>query len=196
MGQQVVIARVYREAGVLDPAACRRLCDEMAVAPLEAAVVLPDTEMVAGGRQASYADVSDATLDAVEQRLDAVRGALEAFFECGLGPREGAGFLRYPAGGFYGPHLDRARDASWPGAALRRVSAVLFLNSAGPEAGAFTGGSLLIYPNGTEPVEIVPAAGLLVAFPSDTLHEVMPVEGGVRCAVVDWFYDPPSVPSL
>jgi predicted 2-oxoglutarate/Fe(II)-dependent dioxygenase YbiX len=38
------------------------------------------------------------------------------------------------------------------------------------------------------PFDIVPAAGTLVAFPSDVLHEVLPVTAGVRDAIVDWFY--------
>jgi predicted 2-oxoglutarate/Fe(II)-dependent dioxygenase YbiX len=37
-------------------------------------------------------------------------------------------------------------------------------------------------------VDVVPRAGTLVAFPSDTPHEVLPVTGGVRDAIVDWFY--------
>jgi hypothetical protein len=29
---------------------------------------------------------------------------------------------------------------------------------------------------------------MLVAFPADFLHEVLPVEQGVRDVIVDWFY--------
>jgi predicted 2-oxoglutarate/Fe(II)-dependent dioxygenase YbiX len=43
----------------------------------------------------------------------------------------------------------------------------------------------------TSPVEVQPAAGLLVAFPADALHEVTVVQGGVRDVVVDWFYGGP-----
>jgi len=37
-------------------------------------------------------------------------------------------------------------------------------------------------------VDIAPRAGLFVAFPSETAHEVLPVTAGVRDAIVDWFY--------
>jgi predicted 2-oxoglutarate/Fe(II)-dependent dioxygenase YbiX len=38
------------------------------------------------------------------------------------------------------------------------------------------------------PLDVVPVAGTLVAFPSHVLHEVLPVTAGIRDAIVDWFY--------
>jgi len=56
--------------------------------------------------------------------------------------------------------------------------------------GTFDGGVLRLLPEEGAPlVEIPPAAGLLVAFPADRLHEVTPVRGGTRDAIVDWYYD-------
>jgi predicted 2-oxoglutarate/Fe(II)-dependent dioxygenase YbiX len=60
---------------------------------------------------------------------------------------------------------------------------VVFLTTAGEEC---EGGSLRLYE--PEAVDVVPRAGMLVAFPSDTPHEVLPVTAGVRDAIVDWFY--------
>jgi predicted 2-oxoglutarate/Fe(II)-dependent dioxygenase YbiX len=49
---------------------------------------------------------------------------------------------------------------------------------------------LCLYPDSTgTTVDIAPEAGLLVAFPAEVLHEVLPVLGGTRDAAVDWFYD-------
>jgi predicted 2-oxoglutarate/Fe(II)-dependent dioxygenase YbiX len=136
-------------------------------------------------------EVDVQTLRRVERALEALRSPLAERFGT-LGPREGAGFLRYLPGGFYRPHRDRADLPSWPGAARRQVAVVLFLNSA-RDAGdpeGFGGGVLRLYPeSGSEaPIDIVPSAGTVVAFPAATLHEVTRVDGAIRDAVVDWFY--------
>ena len=74
---------------------------------------------------------------------------------------------------------------------------VLFLSSAVAEApgtgqgtGTCEGGALRLY-GGDQfdvPVDIAPEAGMLVAFRSTVLHEVLPVTAGVRDVIVDWFY--------
>jgi len=127
-----------------------------------------------------------------ERRLDLIRPAVERALGRPLGDREGCGFLRYPSGGFYRTHRDRAPVAGWPDAARRAASVVVFLNRSDPDAatGDFAGGLLCLHPGARgKPVEIRPEPGLLVAFPSEMLHEVLPVRSGVRDAAVDWFYD-------
>lgn len=130
-------------------------------------------------RLATYVEVDDATLRLVEERLDAQRETISRFFRVRLTAREGAGFVRYPDGGYYRPHWDRADMPSFPGAARRRVAVVVFLND------DFGGGVLRILDGGGD---IVPSTGTLVAFPADALHEVTRVVGGVRDAIVDWYY--------
>jgi predicted 2-oxoglutarate/Fe(II)-dependent dioxygenase YbiX len=143
-------------------------------------------------RRATDVDVSDEVIDFVESCLDARRDEIAAFFETALCGREGAGFLRYESGGCYGPHVDRADMPSWPDAARRAITIVLFLNSSrdANASGDFSGGCLRLFPNGMAHahVDIVPAAGTLVAFPSSTPHEVTLVTDGCRDAVVDWYY--------
>jgi predicted 2-oxoglutarate/Fe(II)-dependent dioxygenase YbiX len=128
----------------------------------------------------------------VESCLDARRDEIAAFFRIRLRRREGAGLLRYEPGGFYGRHVDRAEMPSWPDAARRAITIVLFLNSSreAEATGDFTGGRLRVFPSGAsgDSVDIVPTEGTLVAFPSCTPHEVTPVIDGCRDAVVDWFY--------
>ena len=125
----------------------------------------------------------------VERRFEAIRDAVASFHRVNLGGREGAGFIRYPDGGFYRSHRDRALVPSWPDAARRSIALVVFLNSSeGDEPGGFSGGVLRLFIGGS-PVDVHPEAGLLVAFPAGTLHEVTVVSGGTRDAVVDWFYD-------
>jgi predicted 2-oxoglutarate/Fe(II)-dependent dioxygenase YbiX len=107
-----------------------------------------------------------------------------------LGEREGAGFLRYPAGGFYRAHRDRGNDPQWEPAARRAAAIVAFLNTsrANGREGEFDGGLLRIhFPQGT--IDVVPEAGLLVAFPADVLHQVTEVRDGTRDTIVDWYYD-------
>jgi predicted 2-oxoglutarate/Fe(II)-dependent dioxygenase YbiX len=128
-------------------------------------------------RRAESIEIDPGVLDQVERRLDQQRDLVGAFYGLTLTGREGAGFLRYPDGGFYRPHRDRGRSAAWPGAARRQVTVVVFLN-----ASEFTGGLLRV-----ADVDVPPETGLLVAFPSATRHEVTLVRGGTRDTVVDWF---------
>ena len=147
---------------------------------IEAAEVLADDiEEADHVRRAASIEIDTAVVDDVEGRLDGARDSVAAFFGIALTGREGAGFLRYGPGGFYRPHQDRAVIESWPGAARRRVTAVVFLNSA-----EFTGGQLRVGDR-----NITPETGMLAAFAADLVHEVTMVDGGVRDTVVDWFLD-------
>jgi predicted 2-oxoglutarate/Fe(II)-dependent dioxygenase YbiX len=130
-------------------------------------------------RRAMYVEVAGVVLADVEARLDAARDAIGRFFGLALTAREGAGFVRYPDGGFYRAHRDRADVVSWPDASRRRIAVVVFLND------DFSGGILRLLEH--EALDLVPAAGALVAFPADRLHEVTPVRGRMRDAVVDWY---------
>ena len=131
-------------------------------------------------RRAFEVDVAEDIIDEVERAIDAVRPQVAQFFGVALSHDEGPGFLRYPRGGFYRAHRDVV-----PGSdeLARRISIVVFLTSAGEGC---EGGSLRLYSG--EQVDIPPRAGMLVAFPSDVPHEVLPVTAGTRDAVVDWFY--------
>jgi predicted 2-oxoglutarate/Fe(II)-dependent dioxygenase YbiX len=135
-------------------------------------------------------EVDSRTLAEVEKALESGRPNLADLTGMPLGVREGCGFLRYLPGGFYRPHRDRGDLPSWSGAARRQLAVVVFLNTA-REAGdpeGFSGGVLRLYPDGADPIDIVPAQGQLVAFPATVLHEVTHVGDAVRDAVVDWFY--------
>jgi len=141
-------------------------------------------------RRASTIEVPPALLTEFERRLDDERPAIEQGLGVTLGAREGTGFLRYPVGGFYKRHRDRGRVNGWPDAARRLVTVVVFLNGSDPEARVgFAGGELCVYSGGHE-ARISPRPGLLVAFLSKHLHEVLPVTAGTRDTAVDWFYDP------
>ena len=160
---------------------------------IEAAEVLDDQmRLEEDVRRAASIEVDAATLRFVEDRLDGHRAAIAASCGATLTSREGASFLRYPEGGFYKPHRDRAWVSAWPDAARRQVAIVLFLNSAraADVPGAFDGGVLRLFLEAetTAPIDVHPREGTLVAFPADLLHEVTPVRDGTRDSIVDWFY--------
>jgi SM-20-related protein len=175
MAAEILVVR-----GFLDDQTCGAVREAMDAGIVEAAEVLSTgIDERDDVRRAASIDVDAQILEEVERRLDAELDRVSAFFGTPLTGREGSGFLRYAPGGFYRPHRDRATVDSWPGAARRRVTAVIFLN-----AGGFSGGVLHI-----GDYAITPEAGMLAAFRAETLHEVTMVSGGVRDTVVDWYLD-------
>jgi predicted 2-oxoglutarate/Fe(II)-dependent dioxygenase YbiX len=137
--------------------------------------------------------VDPGTIRIVERALAEFRAEISRFFGEALTGTEGPGFLRYPRGGFYRVHRDRLDE---PGQKFsRRISLVLFLTDAGQGVGdgRCEGGSLRLYgevdlAHENLPLDIPPSAGMLIAFRSHLLHEVLPVTDGVRDVIVDWFY--------
>ena len=174
----------FRADRFLDVEMCRRVRQAMDEGEVEPAEILP----VAGAaaqredvRHAASVEVNDAVLAEVEAALEHSRDALARFFDLELSSREGPGFLRYSPGGFYKPHRDRATSGAWPDAERSLLTIVLFLND------NFGGGELRLLPDDAQPVVIRPRTGTLVAFDAATLHEVVPVIGGCRYSIVDWW---------
>lgn len=122
-----------------------------------------------------------ATRELVRARLEQVRESLEQHFAIALGEPEEPQFLRYDAGDYFVAHQDGntplARDASLS----RRVSVSIFLNA------GYSGGSLVLHGGGNERTIVDAMTGMLVAFRSETTHEVTPVTDGERLAIVTWF---------
>lgn len=180
---------IYLDRHFLDATACRRIRAAMDRGEAEPAEVLRGgLALDAAVRSASYIEVDAEIRASVESRLDAVRTTLAEWLSMPLEAREGAGFVRYPPGGFYRPHRDRGVDPEWDGARQRRIAVVVFLNSSRerPQDDEFSGGILRLL--GDRAVDVVPARGSLVAFRAEALHEVTPVIAGARDVVVDWFY--------
>jgi predicted 2-oxoglutarate/Fe(II)-dependent dioxygenase YbiX len=176
----------------VDAAFCARVRRSMDDGVPEPAEILgQEIEADAGVRRTSHIEVDADTLRLVERRLDLARDGIGRSLGLTLTAREGTSFLRYQPGGFFRRHRDRGEVPSWPDAARRRISIVVFLNSSAQAGatGTFSGGTLTLFAeNGRQPVDLAPRAGTLVAFPSDLLHEVTPVRDGVRDTLVDWFY--------
>jgi predicted 2-oxoglutarate/Fe(II)-dependent dioxygenase YbiX len=159
----------------------------------EAAEILDDTiELDETARRASLIEIDPSTRLALEERLDAIREQVAAYFSAPLTGREGVGLLRYPPGGFFRPHRDRGDVDAWPAAARRRIAVVVFLTTSRDvdQTGTFSGGALRFIPDDDRQpsIEMIPRAGTLVAFPATMLHEVTEVLEGTRDSVVDWYY--------
>ncbi len=182
----------------LDAAARAQIQEQILVGEPEIATVIgkdPERGTVdASVRNALLAKIEKSTVACMKERLLELKPRLECHFRLSLSSFETPEFLRYRQGAFYKPHRDATPDS--PADVVdRRVSIVTFLNAqaAEPSPNCYGGGSLKFYGllSGPEwqhcgfPMEAEP--GLLVAFPSDVLHEVEPVTFGQRFTVVSWF---------
>lgn len=174
MSSAVFVIRRFLDATAC--AAVRRAMDRGTMDPAE--VLADEIERQDEVRRAASVEVDSTTLAAIEERLDEQRETIGAFFDTPLIGREGTSFLRYGEGSFYRQHTDRGHLPSWPAAAMRQITVVVFLN-----AGEYRGGVLRL--DGTD---ISAEAGMLVAFSAATPHEVTVVTAGTRDTVVDWFY--------
>lgn len=167
------------------------------VAPGEPGVVGVDggAEVARNVRRVETLDLPQVVSDDLDQRLERLRPSLEQFFGLSLGWAEPATVLRYQPGDFYRAHRDRVTslDAFYRS---RRISAVLFVNDGrrSPRSGGFSGGALRFHDLRTgrgeagHVVDVPPVAGALLAFRSETLHEVLPVHAGRRITAVTWFH--------
>jgi predicted 2-oxoglutarate/Fe(II)-dependent dioxygenase YbiX len=176
-------SRIFVHPELLLPSDCARIraaIDSGAASPAE--VYDADTYRVdEDARRAFEIEVGEDIINEVQGVFGRVRPQVAQFFGVALSGDEGPGFLRYRPGGFYGRHVDASPE--WDEHFPRRISLVLFLTSVG---GQCEGGSLRFYLPDT--FDVAPRAGTLVAFPADVPHEVLPVTGGVRDVVVDWFF--------
>jgi SM-20-related protein len=142
--------------------------------------------------------VEGAAASDLAARVGAIRSDLSAHFQMPLGGHEGPTVLLYQPGGFYEPHVDRSgRGEPVIHPARRRVSVVVFLNAmrTPPGPADYSGGALTFYDLMDDAAwrgfgfALEPSPGLLIAFPSDVVHEVRPVTAGDRYTIVDWFVE-------
>ncbi|MEQ8514804.1 MAG: 2OG-Fe(II) oxygenase [Chromatocurvus sp.] len=88
-------------------------------------------------------------------------------------------FAHYRPGAFYRRHLDAFR-----GEANRVLSLVAYLN---PDWKAEDGGQLVLYPDNSDPVTILPELGTVIVFLSEEFpHEVLPAQRD-RYSIAGWF---------
>jgi predicted 2-oxoglutarate/Fe(II)-dependent dioxygenase YbiX len=170
-----------------DAATCQRIVAELRAANAEAATVYGTS---AGGavqprvRSVRRVDVSPELHELVSRRFLERKPEIARHFAVNLDACEPPQFLRYEPGDFFVAHQDGNTPLVRDETRLRRVSIVVFLN-AGYEGGVLTlHGS---YPDYNVRHPIVANPGALVAFRSETTHEVTPVTEGERFTIVSWY---------
>ena len=177
-----------------DAETCRRLIDEMRRSPAGPAITYGQSgpgsvnERV---RKVERLVPSTETVEHVTRRLVEYREKTAEHFRISLTGCEDPQFLRYRVGDFFVAHQDGNTgllrldtDRS------RRISVSIFLNrqSEAPETGRYCGGSLVFsdWREGRE-FRLTGETGTLVAFRSETTHEVIPVTHGERYSIVSWY---------
>ncbi len=187
----------------IDPQSGAEFCRQMEAAPAEKARVagpMGEDRLDLDIRKVDSSVIPKEIIAPLKQRLCDIIPELEKHFRVDLAGCESPQYLIYRTGDFYKPHRDGGGSEINEAFRRRRVSAVIFLNrqSGEPAEDAYGDGQLTFYglldgqhwekcafPLNAEP-------GLLIAFPSDKLHEVKPVSHGRRFTVVTWFYAPDS----
>lgn len=181
----------YRiEDGFLDRETARSLQNEMRSSASEPVRVFNpqrgewfDSDKV---RSTRTVQVAEAVRESVRDRFVALLPILSEHFGVALTSVEPLSFLRYLPGDHFVAHRDAEKDGEGAQAG-RLVSLVLFVN----DAAEFEGGELLVCPFDVPEasdlaIDLRPRGGRLLAFPSDTLHQVLPVRSGERFSVVTW----------
>ena len=173
----------------------QRLCDAIAV----------ELKAAAGSSATVYGTASSGTIDEmvrrtvrvkpsqetvalIIQKLLACKDAVEKHFDVSLNECEEPQFLRYRAGDFFVAHQDGNTGLMLLDSEKRRISTVIFLSreSESPESDAYCGGSL-VFSDLRNRFQMPAEPGTLVAFRSETTHEVTPVTHGERYSIASWY---------
>lgn len=180
----------------LDAATCRLLRAELREAAGAAATVTGYTQAQArvahDVRKATRLAIPDALNQDLVQRLAQCRAQLAAYFAVTLDRCETPQFLRYQSGDFFVAHQDGNTSLLHDDTRFRKISVIIFLSgpSVVPEQDCYGGGELVFhgpYPHGDWRRALAPVPGTLLAFRSETTHEVAPVTHGERYSIVSWF---------
>ena len=166
---------------------------EMRRAPVNAALTYGKGKAVVDEtiRRARHVSPPADAILYVTQRLAEQRPNLEKHFAIELGGFEEPQFLHYRVGDFFVAHQDgNTGMINLESDRTRRISSTIFLNDQSIEEhnDNYCGGSLVFsdWRTGTRR-ELFGEAGMLVAFRSETTHEVTPVTHGERYAIVSWY---------
>jgi SM-20-related protein len=186
------VARHLEIEQFLDAATVERTRREMAAAQSQAATVLGHTlqhRVTSRARKATQVEIGEPARAAVGTLLEALQSRIETHFDRALEGFEEPQFLRYGPGDYFVAHQDGNTPLIYDDSRFRKVSVVIFLS----DPGTFGGGSLVLHAQPS--VTLAPAPGTLVAFPSETTHEVLPITHGERLSVVSWYRGPRAGPA-
>lgn len=193
---QLTSTSLFIRERFLDLGSCEACCDALRRGQSEQATIANasgQTVVDQGVRRTRRVSIDWEIQKLIRQPLEALMSEIQRYFTVSLVRLEQTDFLLYGQGDFFRPHQDHSRlDAHGSDLRLRTVSAVLFLNRQTrlPAEGCYCGGEFRLYTpqnRSTPYIQIDGEPGLLIAFPSDTFHEVRPVRHGERCTVAAWY---------
>lgn len=143
-------------------------------------------------RKVTRVVVAPQTRERVTLQLLDRKVAIEEHFGVAISECEEPQFLRYETGDFFVAHQDGNTPLLFDESRFRKVSVIIFLStqSAEPAPDAYGGGSLVLhgpYPDYDILHPVANSPGTLVAFRSETTHEVTPVMHGERYTIVSWY---------
>jgi len=179
------------------PQLCTRVVAELATAETSAATVYgrgtATGAIDAGVRRTLRIFPSAETVELVTRRLWSCKEAIEKHFDVVLAECEDPQFLRYRKGDFFVAHQDGNTGLLQLETERRLISTVIFLSreSDVPGPNVYCGGSLVFtdhHPSSNHATfRLSVDPGSLVAFRSETTHEVTPVTHGERISIVSWY---------
>jgi predicted 2-oxoglutarate/Fe(II)-dependent dioxygenase YbiX len=180
----------------LEPHVCDRLVAELSAAAGHASVVYGSTQsgtIDQTSRRSLRLTPSAQTAELVAAKLLDCKDRIASHFDVELNECEEPQFLRYQTGDFFVAHQDGNTGLLRLDTEQRRVSTVIFLSREAetPGPNVYCGGSL-VFTNLKAPPEsakfrMVAEPGTLIAFRSETTHEVTPVTQGERLSIVSWY---------
>ena len=188
--------KLYLIKNFLEADVCRDIREGLAASPAHAATiygVADSASVVETTRRTSRIVPPPEIVQLVEHRLAASQKQIASHYGIDVEAYEEPQFLRYRTGDFFVAHQDgntglllNERER-W-----RKISVVIFLNQHSETAqdGGYGGGALAFSewrrrPHGQ--FQCYGEPGTLVAFPSETTHEVTPVTHGVRYSIASWY---------
>jgi SM-20-related protein len=133
-------------------------------------------------------DPAEETIKLVTALLWECKDAVEKHFAVTLYKCEEPQFLRYREGDFFVAHQDGNTGLLNLDAEQRLISTVIFLSreTEQPEGDGHCGGSL-VFSDLDGKFHFPAEPGTLVAFRSETTHEVTPVTHGERYSIASWY---------
>ncbi|HEX5966676.1 MAG TPA: 2OG-Fe(II) oxygenase [Pyrinomonadaceae bacterium] len=133
------------------------------------------------------------TIELITGRLFARMDQVAQHFGVKLSEYEDPQFLRYQVGDFFVAHQDGNTGMLQLDTDLRLVSTVIFLSRESETASeqVHCGGSLMFTNFRAAPerakFHVRAEPGMMIAFRSETTHEVTPVTHGERYSIVSWY---------
>ena len=175
---------------------CQRIVDEMSAIQGRSSVVYGSSEsgvVDQTTRKSLRLTPSNETVDLIVGRLSACMDEVAAHFAVKLSECEDPQFLRYQKGDFFVAHQDGNTGLLRLDTERRLVSTVIFLSreAESPSDNVYCGGSLVFTnlhaPSDRAKFRMRAEPGTLIAFRSETTHEVTPVTHGERYSIVSWY---------